>query len=92
MPGNREQVERTALQFGAFGLQDPDEDDIDGDREEPETRAQPPGDSPVAHPRPSSSRAARSCPRGFPEACSYWSCRRSSWYGLPPLVPPRLPN
>ncbi|KEY74091.1 hypothetical protein S7711_05343 [Stachybotrys chartarum IBT 7711] len=51
MPSNRE-VDRTAVQFGAFNLNE-GEDDIDGDREEPETRAQPPGDSPIAHPRAS---------------------------------------
>lgn len=51
MPGNRE-VDRAAVQFGAFNLQGGDED-IDGEREEPETRAQPPADSPVAHPRAS---------------------------------------
>lgn len=51
MPGNRD-VERAAVQFGAFSLNDPEED-IDGDREEPETRAQPPADSPVTQPRAS---------------------------------------
>ncbi|KAM4059805.1 CUE domain-containing protein [Hirsutella rhossiliensis] len=51
MPGNRE-VDRAAVQFGAFNLYGGDED-IDGEREEPETRAQPPADSPVAHPRAS---------------------------------------
>jgi hypothetical protein len=51
MPGNRE-VDRAAVQFGAFNLDD-GEEDIDGDREEPETRAQPPAESPVAHPRAS---------------------------------------
>ncbi|KAM7192933.1 hypothetical protein V8F20_008603 [Naviculisporaceae sp. PSN 640] len=51
MPGNRDQVDRAAVQFGAFSLND--EDDIDGDREEPETRPQPPQDSPVTHPRTS---------------------------------------
>ncbi|KAK8069163.1 rnapii degradation factor def1 [Apiospora phragmitis] len=45
MPGNRE-VDRAAVQFGAFSLNGA-EDDIDGDREEAETRAQPPSDSPV---------------------------------------------
>lgn len=50
MPGNRE-VDRAAVQFGAFNLGS--EDDLDGDREEPETRAQPPQHSPVAHPRAS---------------------------------------
>lgn len=51
MPGNRE-VDRAAVQFGAFNLGGGDED-IDGDREEPETRTQPPADSPVSHPRAS---------------------------------------
>ncbi|CAD6503267.1 BgTH12-02934 [Blumeria graminis f. sp. triticale] len=47
MPGNRE-VDRTAVQFGAFSLIGNEEDDVDGDREEAETRAQPPQHSPVA--------------------------------------------
>ena len=51
MPGNRDQVERTAVQFGAFSLNE--DEDVDGDREEPETRPQPPADSPVTHPRTS---------------------------------------
>ncbi|KAK4153488.1 hypothetical protein C8A00DRAFT_33779 [Chaetomidium leptoderma] len=53
MPGNRDQVDRAAVQFGAFSLNGPLDDDVDGDREEPETRPQPPEDSPVAHPRTS---------------------------------------
>lgn len=48
MPGNRDQVDRATVQFGAFNLNGPLDDDIDGDREEPETRAQPPDDSPIA--------------------------------------------
>ncbi len=52
MPGNRE--DRAAVQFGALNLNFSGiDDDIDGDREEPETRAQPPDDSPIAHPRTS---------------------------------------
>jgi len=51
MPGNRE-VDRAAVRFGAFSLNG-GEEDVDGEREEPETRAQPPADSPVAHPRAS---------------------------------------
>lgn len=51
MPGNRE-VDRATVQFGAFSLGGGD-DDIDGDREEPETRTQPPADSPISHPRTS---------------------------------------
>lgn len=50
MPGNRE-VDRAAVQFGAFNLNGSGDEDVDGDREEPETRAQPPQHSPVAHPR-----------------------------------------
>jgi len=46
MPGNRE-VDRAAVKFGAFNLNDT-EDDIDGDREDPETRPQPPAESPAA--------------------------------------------
>jgi hypothetical protein len=47
MPGNRE-VDRAAVQFGAFNLNGSGDEDVDGDREEPETRAQPPQHSPVA--------------------------------------------
>ncbi len=51
MPVNRD-VDRTTVQFGALNFSGID-DDIDGDREDPETRAQPPDDSPIAHPRTS---------------------------------------
>ncbi|KAG5937639.1 hypothetical protein E4U53_008158 [Claviceps sorghi] len=51
MPGNRE-VDRAAVKFGAFSLND-GEEDVDGEREEPETRAQPPAESPHALPRAS---------------------------------------
>ena len=47
MPGNRE-VDRAAVQFGAFSLNGSGDEDVDGEREEPETRAQPPQHSPVA--------------------------------------------
>ncbi|KAK1985025.1 hypothetical protein LZ30DRAFT_584917 [Colletotrichum cereale] len=63
MPGNRE-VDRAAVQFGAFSLNE--DEDIDGDREEPETRTQPPADSPVAHPRTSLPPAPQQAP--VPEA------------------------
>ncbi|KAK4251399.1 hypothetical protein C7999DRAFT_28132 [Corynascus novoguineensis] len=53
MPGNRDQVDRATVQFGAFSLNGSIDDDVDGDREEPVTRPQPPEDSPVAHPRTS---------------------------------------
>jgi hypothetical protein len=67
MPGNRE-VDRAAVQFGAFNLNG-SEEDIDGDREDPETRTQPPADSPVAHPRASLPPVAQpaSVPEGFPQ-------------------------
>ncbi|ROW07080.1 hypothetical protein VPNG_06631 [Cytospora leucostoma] len=61
-----QQLERTTLQFGAFNLNE-SEDDIDGDREEPETRAQPPADSPVTQPRASLPPApAAAAPEAFP--------------------------
>ncbi|KAI4154069.1 MAG: hypothetical protein LQ340_001909 [Diploschistes diacapsis] len=48
MPGNHA-VDRTAVQFGSLGLGESTEDlDVDDDREEPETRTQPPQHSPVA--------------------------------------------
>lgn len=52
MPGNRD-VDRTASQIGALNFTSAGDEDVDGDREEPETRAQPPQHSPVAHPRAS---------------------------------------
>lgn len=68
MPGNRE-VDRAAVQFGAFNLNGSGDEDVDGDREEPETRAQPPQHSPVAHPRaslPPAPQQAASVPETFP--------------------------
>jgi hypothetical protein len=50
MPGNHA-VDRTAVQFGSLGLNG--DADVDEDREELETRAQPPQHSPVAQPRAS---------------------------------------
>ena len=47
MPGNRE-VDRAAVQFGAFNLNGSGDEDVDGEREEAETRTQPPQHSPVA--------------------------------------------
>ncbi|KAL8764919.1 MAG: hypothetical protein Q9209_007812 [Squamulea sp. 1 TL-2023] len=42
-------VDRAAVQFGSMGLNGSSEDlDVDDDREEPETRAQPPQHSPIA--------------------------------------------
>lgn len=48
MPG-KHAVDRTAVQFGSMGLNGTTDDlDVDSDREEAETRAQPPQHSPVA--------------------------------------------
>ncbi|KAK7932336.1 hypothetical protein PG985_003048 [Apiospora marii] len=65
MPGNRE-VDRAAVQFGAFSLNGA-EDDIDGDREEAETRAQPPSDSPI---QPRAALPPVTQPAAVPEAFS----------------------
>lgn len=67
MPGNRE-VDRAAVQFGALNFIEA-EDDIDGDREDPETRTQPPPESPAA-PRASLPPIAQpvSVPDSFPSA------------------------
>lgn len=65
MPGAASQaLERATVQFGAFNLNGT-EDDIDGDREEPETRAQPPADSPVAQPRASLPPAPQAVPDAY---------------------------
>ncbi|KAH7171023.1 hypothetical protein EDB81DRAFT_636578 [Dactylonectria macrodidyma] len=82
MPGNRE-VDRAAVQFGAFNLND-GEEDIDGDREEPETRAQPPADSPVAHPRTSLPPAAQA---PVPEAFA----QKPATTSVPPIAAPAAP-
>lgn len=48
MPGNHA-VDRAAVQFGSMGLNSPSDDlDVDDEREEAETRTQPPQHSPVA--------------------------------------------
>ncbi|KAI4179627.1 MAG: hypothetical protein L6R41_007728 [Letrouitia leprolyta] len=48
MPG-KHAVDRAAVQFGSMGLNGSNDDlDVDDDREEPETRAQPPQHSPIA--------------------------------------------
>ncbi|KAL6706557.1 RNAPII degradation factor [Coniothyrium glycines] len=52
MPGNHA-VDRAAVQFGSLGLGDSSDPDVDEDREEAETRTQPPQHSPVAQPRAS---------------------------------------
>ncbi|KAJ9649529.1 RNAPII degradation factor [Coniosporium apollinis] len=47
MPGNHA-VDRAAVQFGSMGLNGDADLDVDDDREEPETRTQPPQQSPAA--------------------------------------------
>lgn len=59
MPGNHA-VDRAAVQFGSLGLGG--EEDVDEDREEAETRTQPPQHSPVAQPRASLPPAPRQIP------------------------------
>ncbi|KAH6616371.1 hypothetical protein C7974DRAFT_43746 [Boeremia exigua] len=59
MPGNHA-VDRAAVQFGSLGLGG--EEDVDEDREEAETRTQPPQHSPVAQPRASLPPAPRQAP------------------------------
>ncbi|KAJ4407236.1 RNAPII degradation factor [Didymella pomorum] len=59
MPGNHA-VDRAAVQFGSLGLGG--EEDVDEDREEAETRTQPPQHSPVAQPRASLPPVPRQAP------------------------------
>ncbi|KAI9738907.1 MAG: hypothetical protein M1818_005220 [Claussenomyces sp. TS43310] len=92
MPGNRD-VDRAAVQFGAFNLGD---DDVDGDREEPETRAQPPQHSPVAQPRaslPPAPLPSTGLPASLPspkEASGLPTAHPAAAPGLP--SPPSQPN
>ncbi|KAF2144880.1 uncharacterized protein K452DRAFT_356240 [Aplosporella prunicola CBS 121167] len=52
MPGNHA-VDRAAVQFGSMGLNGEPDLDVDEDREEAETRTQPPQHSPTQQPRTS---------------------------------------
>ncbi|KAF2280076.1 uncharacterized protein EI97DRAFT_477685 [Westerdykella ornata] len=61
MPGNHA-VDRAAVQFGSLGI-DGEEADVDEDREDAETRTQPPQHSPVAQPRASLPPAPRQVPQ-----------------------------
>lgn len=64
MPGNHA-VNQAAVQFGSLGLNgdvDADSLDVDEDREEAETRTQPPQHSPVAQPRAALPPAPRQAP------------------------------
>ena len=92
MPGNRE-VDRAAVQFGAFSLNGNGDEDVDGEREEPETRAQPPQHSPVA-PRaalpPAPVTAAESFPTPKQSAGLPATTHPNAAPGLP--SPPSLPS
>jgi hypothetical protein len=61
MPGNHA-VDRAAVQFGSLGLGNTSDLDVDEDREEAETREQPPQHSPVAQPRAALPPAPRQAP------------------------------
>ncbi|KAI0002796.1 hypothetical protein F4779DRAFT_602812 [Xylariaceae sp. FL0662B] len=92
MPGNRE-VDRAAVKFGAFSLNGI-EDDIDGDREDPETRAQPPPESPIAVPRASLPPVSQPAP--VPDAFSSTSKPATALPSVPgtaatPVAPPTGP-
>ena len=84
MPG-KQSVDRAAVQFGSMGLNGTvDDGDVDSDREEPETRAQPPQHSPIA-PRaslPPASQASSLLSQPLP-AESLPTPRQAP--GLPPL-------
>ena len=70
MPGNHA-VDRAAVQFGSLGLNgdlDADSLDVDEDREDAETRTQPPQHSPVAQPRASLPPAPRQTPQAAEQA------------------------
>jgi hypothetical protein len=62
MPGNHA-VDRAAVQFGSLGLGNTSDLDIDEEREEAETREQPPQHSPVAQPRAALPPAPRQAPQ-----------------------------
>ncbi|KAJ4377872.1 RNAPII degradation factor [Neocucurbitaria cava] len=66
MPGNHA-VDRAAVQFGSLGLGDASDLDVDEDREEAETRTQPPQHSPVTQPRASLPPAPRQAPQSEPQ-------------------------
>ncbi|KAI0406091.1 hypothetical protein F4802DRAFT_559300 [Xylaria palmicola] len=90
MPGNRE-VDRAAVQFGAFSLNGA-EDDIDGDREDPETRTQPPAESPAA-PRASLPPIAQPAPvpDAFPATQKPTSQPQTTAAAATPVAPPTGP-
>lgn len=88
MPG-KHAVDRTAVQFGSLGLNGTTEDlDVDSDREEAETRAQPPQHSPIA-PRAALPPAPQAFPAQPPASESIPTPRQAP--GLPPVSQPSQP-
>ncbi|KAF2828614.1 hypothetical protein CC86DRAFT_404516 [Ophiobolus disseminans] len=82
MPGNHA-VDRAAVQFGSLGLGDASDLDIDEEREEAETREQPPQHSPVAQPRAALPPAPRQAPQAAePQQESHHTPKQAP--GLPP--------
>ncbi|KAF2872213.1 hypothetical protein BDV95DRAFT_38868 [Massariosphaeria phaeospora] len=86
MPGNHA-VDRAAVQFGSLGLGgdlDADSLDVDEDREDAETRTQPPQHSPVAQPRAALPPAPRqAAPTEMPIQESIPTPKQAP--GLPPI-------
>lgn len=82
MPGNHA-VDRAAVQFGSLGLGDSPDLDVDEDREEAETRTQPPQHSPVAQPRASLPPAPRQASLPEPQQESTPTPKQAP--GLPPV-------
>lgn len=91
MPG-KHAVNQAAVQFGSLGLNgdvDADSLDVDEDREEAETRTQPPQHSPVAQPRASLPPAPRQAAPTEPQAQEVPTPTKQA-PGLPP-PPQQLP-
>ncbi len=86
MPG-KHAVDRTAVQFGSMGLNGTTDDlDVDSDREEAETRAQPPQHSPVA---PRAALPPATLQQPFPSQTQVSEALPTPKQapGLPPVIP-----
>ncbi|KAJ4305371.1 RNAPII degradation factor [Kalmusia sp. IMI 367209] len=87
MPGNHA-VNQAAVQFGSLGLNgdiDADNLDVDEDREEAETRTQPPQHSPVAQPRAALPPVPRQAPPAESQAPESIPTPKQA-PGLPPVA------
>ncbi|KAF2016322.1 hypothetical protein BU24DRAFT_199183 [Aaosphaeria arxii CBS 175.79] len=92
LPGNHA-VDRAAVQFGSLGLNgeaDADNLDVDEDREDAETRTQPPQHSPVAQPRAALPPAPRQGPSASDSQPQDSIATPKQAPGLPP-VPQQQP-